>query len=126
MNKLVTFLELPVNALLRGAIFLLLLVLLVFGVSFTKFSLGGALYINDLILATVTAIAFLVNPNAKIPLGFFLFSLASLLYFILSFVTAGKTPTVMYFRQFMICGYFIEALIIFTSLFQQRKNLILY
>jgi hypothetical protein len=122
MNKLVSILELPVNSFLRGAIFILLLILLVFGVSFTKFSLGGALYINDLILAAVTGIAFLVNPNAKIPLGFFLFALASLVYFILSFATAGKTPVVYIFRQFMICGYFIEALIIFTSLFQKKET----
>lgn len=121
MNKLVSILELPVNSFLRGTIFLLLLILLVFGVSFTKFSLGGALYINDLILAGVTGIAFFVNPNAKIPLGFFLFALASLVYFILSFATAGKTPLVYVFRQFMICGYFIEALIIFTSLFQKKE-----
>ena len=41
MHKLMTILSLPVNSFLRGVIFLLLAVLLLFGVSFTKFSLGG-------------------------------------------------------------------------------------
>lgn len=122
MHKLMTILSLPVNSFLRGVIFLLLAVLLLFGVSFTKFSLGGALYINDLVLAVVTGLAFFVNPHAKIPLGFFVFALISLLYFILSFAIADKVPVVYIFRQFMICGYFIEALIIFTSLFHNKER----
>lgn len=122
MNKLINILELPVNSILRGTVFLLLVVLLLFGVSFTKFSLGGALYINDLVLAIVTGISFFVNPNAKIPLGFFAFALVSILYFVLSFAFADKVPVVYIFRQFMICGYFIEAVIIFTSLFNNKQK----
>ena len=116
-NRLLSILEVPVNSILRFLIFILLFILLIFGVSFTKFNLGGALYINDLLLVIITSIAFFVNPNAKIPLGFFLFSFISLLYFLLSILMNNKTSLVYTFRQFMICGYFIEALVIFTSLF---------
>lgn len=122
MKGIIHFIDLPVNTALRAVIFALLFILLLFGVTFSKFSIGGALYVNDLILATVTGLSFFVNPNAKIPLGFFLFSLISLLYFIISFALAGNVPMVYVFRQFMICGYFIEALIIFTSLFQQKER----
>lgn len=117
-----TILDMPVNSFLRGVVFVLLAILLLFGVSFTKFSLGGALYINDLILAVVTGAAFIINPQAKIPLGFFVFAIMSLFYFLLSFVFTSKVPIVYIFRQFMICGYFIESLIIFTSLFSNKER----
>lgn len=109
----------PLNTLLRYGVFSLLLVLLIFGVSFSKFSLGGALYINDVLLVMITGLAFFGNPAAKIPVTFFVFALISILYFLASFVINRGVPIVYIFRQFMICGYFIESLIIYTSLFQR-------
>lgn len=115
-------LDIKVNQFLRYTIFSLLIVLLLFGVSFSKFSLGGALYVNDLLLILITGIAFVSNPESKIPFFFFLFSVISVTYFIVSLLLNTKIPVVYVFRQFMICGYFMEALIIFTSLFQQKER----
>lgn len=101
---------------------LLLIALLLFGKSFTKYNLVGPLYLYDFLLVLLVITCFL-RPWGKIKYKFALyFSIISVLYFLISLAARYEiVPIDIIVRQFAICGYFISAYIIAMAIDFERN-----
>jgi len=114
--------KLDIRGFLFGSIKILILLLLFFGVSFTKINVTGSIYLYDLILVILFVLSLIGVNKIHISSKIFLFIIVGLIFVIFSMIS--ENPLKFVLRQGMVIGYLLIIFFIYRKIKIWDKELI--
>jgi len=114
--------KLDIRGFLFGSIKILILLLLFFGISFTKINVTGSIYLYDLILVILFVLSLIGVNKIHISSKIFLFIIVGLIFVIFSMIS--ENPLKFVLRQGMVIGYLLIIFFIYRKIKIWDKELI--